>query len=143
MYSGGAISHRDAWVYSYSQNNLKENMINMIHHFNDESKRFKNSDKRLNIEEFVDKDQTKIKWNKRLFENAQNGKTFDFIEKDIITSLYRPFTKQKYYYNKDFNWSRYLQPKLYPIEQLANKTICIEGVGSVSYTHLDVYKRQA
>jgi predicted helicase len=38
--------------------------------------------------------------------------------------------KQKYYFNKDFNWSRYIQPKIFPVIDCVNRVIVVNGVGA-------------
>lgn len=34
------------------------------------------------------------------------------------------------YFNKDYNWSRYLQPLLFPTSQYSNIVICVNGTGT-------------
>ncbi|MFM5962396.1 MAG: type ISP restriction/modification enzyme, partial [Dolichospermum sp.] len=45
-------------------------------------------------------------------------------------SLYRPFCKQWIYYNKDFNWSRYLTHKIYPLDSVNNLVIVVTSIGA-------------
>ncbi|NES71752.1 MAG: hypothetical protein F6K24_44400 [Okeania sp. SIO2D1] len=45
--------------------------------------------------------------------------------------MYRPFCKQNYYYNKDFNNRLYQMPKIFPNQNLENLVICVTGVGVV------------
>lgn len=133
QFSGGAISHRDAWVYSSSQKQLAEMMCNLIEFYNEQMRlytQYRVEGGKSNAEVFVDKTPEKIKWNRSLFEDADRGLKHQFELKDIVIGLYRPFFKQKYYFNKDFNWSRYLQPKLFPTSVLENRVICVSGVGA-------------
>jgi predicted helicase len=134
IYSGGVITHRDNWLYSFSNDQLSNQLKEFINKYNNETKSFIQQldygDFKQSIEEFVDKDESKIKWNKKLFEHAEKGIIHTFVQKDVIISQYRPFTKQWYYYNKDLNWSRYSLPKIYPNREHNNFTICIEGAGS-------------
>lgn len=132
LFSGGSISHRDAWVYDSSENKLAEKLTKMISAYNEETrilvekKKFEN----VSAEDFVNKDAKKIKWNRSLYDDADKGVLHQFELRDIVTAMYRPFCKQKYYFNKDFNWSRYLQSKLFPNGRVDNKMICVSGVGS-------------
>tara|TARA_Y100000589_G_C27195711_1_gene646700 strand:+ start:207 stop:5123 length:4917 start_codon:yes stop_codon:yes gene_type:complete len=130
IYSGGSITHRDAWVYSFSSVKLKSQMNSMIEFYNEQVDKFINQSEITNSEKFVSKDETKIKWNRKLYEHATKGIKHELHEEDVVISMYRPFVKQYYYYNKDFNWSRYLLPKIFPNKSKESLTICIEGVGS-------------
>jgi predicted helicase len=85
---------------------------------------------RASAEIFVNKDTTKIKWNRSLFDDSDKGVIHSFQKDDIITSFYRPFFKQNYYFNKDLNWSRYLQPSFFPNKSVQNLVIYITGVGA-------------
>lgn len=133
IYSAGVITHRDAWVYDFSETKLENKLGSMIETFNFESKKFQQTklqNPRSEVEKSVDKDGSKIKWNRRLFEHAEKGITHNLNRADIITATYRPFVKQFYYFNKDLNWSRYLQPKIFPYPSIQNLVINIVGQGS-------------
>jgi predicted helicase len=132
LFSAGTISHRDSWVYDFNENKLEIKLNKMISFFNAETTNYqkaKRSNPKSEVEKLVDRDSTKIKWDRRLFEYADRGKTLSFSRADIYHALYRPFVKQHYYFSKDLNWSRYLQPRLFPTPSHENLVICSTGPG--------------
>ena len=133
LYSTGVISHRDAWVYNFSHAGLTESMKRLISFYNEQTQLLA-KERMVNLkvaaEEFVDKDPQKVKWNRSLYEDADRGIEHLFVPEEVIVAVYRPFVKQKYYFNKDFNWSRYLQPKLFPTSAHHNLVIGVTGVGA-------------
>jgi len=131
--SNGVVTNRDAWVYNSSLSVLEENMKNMIVFYNTETKKFKEAQKvtpKLKAEDFVSTNPVKIKWVQNLYKDAQNGVELSFDNKEIITSLYRPFFKQRLYRQRNFIWSPYLQPKFFPNKDSNNLVICTTGVGA-------------
>lgn len=134
MHSAGVISHRDAWVYNYSKHSLMMQMKGLIQYYNEQvtllSTKRQEGTKSLVVESFVGKDPSRIKWNKSLYEDADRCIVHSIMRNDVVIGMYRPFMKQWYYYNKDFNWSRYLQPRLFPSPSLPNYVICVTGIGA-------------
>ena len=131
--SNGIVTNRDAWVYNSSLKKLTENMINMISFYNSEVKRFKealNRDNDLIAKDFVSKDLKKIKWVQNLYGDAQKCLVHSFNELEITDSFYRPFFKQKLYKQRNFVWSPYLQPRIFPTNKHENLVICCTGVGA-------------
>ncbi len=82
------------------------------------------------IEDFVSNDATKIKWDSSLLSDASKGMEHSFDDASIRVSSYRPFTKEYVYFNKGFNWSRYVLPKIFPLNNSQNPTIILTGIGS-------------
>ena len=85
---------------------------------------------KISIEDFISTDEAKIKWVQNLIRDAANGIEHSFDSFSVRIGLYRPFTKQYLYFNKAMNWSRYLQPRLFPTTQHKNVVICVSGVGA-------------
>jgi len=84
----------------------------------------------LKAKDFISNDERKIKWVENLIKSFEKNTELKFISSDVVNANYRPFLKQKYYYSKPLNWSRYLQPQLFPSEKEANILICVSGVGA-------------
>ncbi|NJN76129.1 MAG: hypothetical protein HC796_07915 [Synechococcaceae cyanobacterium RL_1_2] len=130
LYSIGVKTNRDSWVYNFSINLLTKNMNKMIDFYNEEVERYK---KRLKIEigvdNFVDGDATKISWSRDLKQDLKKGNHRSFKKDSICIGQYRPFCKQRMYFNKYFNNDVGLIPKLFPKEDLGNSVICIPGIG--------------
>ena len=104
----------------------------MIAFYNEQVKTYKEAklkNTNLTIEDFISKDETKIKWDQSLIKDADDGITHFVDIQSFRFGLYRPFFKQYVYFNKDLNWSRYLQPKLFPTPSYNNLVICVVGKG--------------
>ncbi|WZB66500.1 type ISP restriction/modification enzyme [Achromobacter xylosoxidans] len=129
-YSMGVKSNRDDWVYSSSKKRLEENLTNMIAFYNKEVARYQAAPDGVDAEDFIDRDKTKIKWTSDLLADLGKGRRHDFYSRDLVVSMYRPFTKQWLYSNKTWNWSRHLMAGYFPPEGGSNLAICVTGRGS-------------
>jgi predicted helicase len=130
--SNGVVTNRDPWVYNFSKNNLGENLVRMISQYNYDVINLKN-EKSLNpkatVENIITKDETKIKWVQNLIRDADNLVVHSFDQGYIRKSIHRPFTKEFLYFNKSFNWSRYLIPSYFPGNYSKNIVIITTGIG--------------
>ena len=48
---------------------------------------------------------------------------------NVVISVYRPFCKQLFYFDRQFNNCVYQMPRIFPNENLANLVICVTGKG--------------
>lgn len=132
-FSFGVLSSRDTWVWNFSANAVHRNMKNTIEFYNEERERYhaaKSNDASLKVENFVRYDSTKITWDTRKLRGAiQKNHTLEFTPQSIRTGLYRPYCKQKLYFNKDLNHSLFNQPSFFPLPSIENLLICISGPG--------------
>ncbi|GAA9012510.1 DEAD/DEAH box helicase family protein [Helicobacter pylori] len=144
--SGGVASGRDPWVYNFSPDALMQNVQKCIDTYNADLKRFnahfreafkqrtkgvKSADlyKHLNDKE-ITTDKTKIAWVQNLKMQLIKGKKLDdFSQEKISVSLYRPFNKQYFYYERELAWSFYLMKKIFPNKDAQNVVINT-GVGN-------------
>ncbi|WP_240643296.1 DEAD/DEAH box helicase [Helicobacter pylori] len=144
--SMGVASSRDPWVYNFSPKILTQSVQNCIDTYNADLKRFnerfreafkqrtkgvKSSDlyKQLNDKE-ITTDKTKIAWVQNLKTQLIKGKKLDdFSQEKISVSLYRPFNKQYFYYERELAWSFYLMKKIFPDKSVQNVVINT-GVGN-------------
>ncbi len=138
--SGGVVSGRDPWVYNFSPKILKQSVQTCIDTYNTDLKRFNErfreafkqrtkgvkSDKlhkQLNDRE-ITTDKTKIAWVQNLKMQLIKGKKLDdFSQEKISVSLYRPFNKQYFYYERELSWSFYLMKKIFPDKSARNVVI--------------------
>ncbi|WQZ22035.1 DEAD/DEAH box helicase [Helicobacter pylori] len=138
--SNGVTSGRDLWVYNFSPNILKESVQTCIDTYNADLKRFnavfreafkqrtkgvKSADlyKHLNDKE-ITTDKTKIAWVQNLKNQLIKGKKLDdFSQEKISVSLYRPFNKQYFYYERELAWSFYSMKKIFPDKGARNVVI--------------------
>lgn len=138
--SNGVATNRDPWVYNFSQKILTQSVQKCIDTYNADLKRFnahfrevfkqrtkgvKKADlyKHLNDRE-ITTDKTKIAWVQNLKTQLIKGKKLDdFSQEKISVSLYRPFNKQYFYYERELAWSFYSMKKIFPDKSAQNVVI--------------------
>ncbi|WP_187870693.1 DEAD/DEAH box helicase [Helicobacter pylori] len=151
--SGGVVSCRDPWVYNSSPKILTQSVQNCIDTYNADLKRFnerfreafkqrtkgvKSGDlyKHLNDKE-ITTDKTKIAWVRNLKTQLIKGKKLDdFSQEKISVSLYRPFNKQYFYYERELSWSFYLMKKIFPDKSARNVVINTSSMASRNFSCL-------
>lgn len=144
--SNGVATNRDPWVYNFSKDALMQNVQKCIDTYNADLKRFnevfreafkqrtkgvKKADlyKHLNDRE-ITTDKTKIAWVQNLKTQLIKGKKLDdFSQEKISVSLYRPFNKQYFYYERELAWSFYSMKKIFP-DKSAQNVVINTGVGN-------------
>ncbi len=138
--SNGVVSERDPWVYNFSPNALTQSVQKCIDTYNADLKRFnerfreafkqrakgvKSGDlyKHLNDKE-ITTDKTKIAWVRNLKTQLIKGKKLDdFSQEKISVSLYRPFNKQYFYYERELAGSFCSMKKIFPDKSTRNVVI--------------------
>ena len=131
-YAIGVATNRDAWVYNSSQQTLEGNMRSMIDFYNKQREEYSNAieeNVNLSVEEFIDTDDTKISWTVNLKKDVERNIKRNYIS-DIRNSSYRPFFKQRLYFDKPFIERIGLSPKLFPAPEHKNLVICVSGIGA-------------
>lgn len=135
-YSLGVVTNRDAWCFNFSRANLAKNMRNMIDFYNHEMTRFQNTqtklsvaDGKIDVAEFVNSEPTRISWSRSLRRDVESGKAAEFQEQCIVTSIYRPYTKQHIYFNRQFNEVVSKNPSIFPNSEIDNRVLCVTGRG--------------
>jgi predicted helicase len=132
-YSMGLKTNRDDWVYNFSRNSVVNNVGNMIEFYSSEMLRFINeASKEVSVEDFVSRDRKKIKWTTDVLNDLARRKTLSLCPEDFVISLYRPFSKEWVYANKNWNWTRHLMPNIFPNAAAENLVICVSGIGARS-----------
>ncbi len=151
--SGGVVSGRDLWVYNFSPNALMQSVQKCIDTYNADLKRFnevfreafkqrakgvKSGElyKQLNDQE-ITTDKTKIAWVQNLKTQLIKGKKLDdFSQEKISVSLYRPFNKQYFYYERELAWSFYSMKKIFPDKSARNVVINTSSMASRNFSCL-------
>ncbi|WP_241893674.1 DEAD/DEAH box helicase [Helicobacter pylori] len=145
--SNGVATNRDPWVYNFSPNALMQSVQTCIETYNADLKCFneifreafkqrakgvKKADlyKHLNDRE-ITTDKTKIAWVQNLKTQLIKGKKLDdFSQEKISVSLYRPFNKQYFYYERELAWSFYSMKKIFP-DKSAHNVVINTGISKV------------
>lgn len=130
--TNGIVSGRSNWVYNFSYKSLKYNVKNMIEFFNEQVEKYKNVkviNTLIKVEDFINRDDTKIKWDDKLMAKVSNGIKLN-LENDFRIGYRTPFCKENVYFNNEWNWSRVLLPKLLPSINSDNLIISCIGKGA-------------
>ena len=132
-YSVGVVTARDAWVYNFNRNALTENLTQMMEYYNGQVFRWeRQSNRDINLNDFIDTDDTKIKWSRSLKSRLKTGTMAEFSAENVRASLYRPFTKSYLYFHRMMNECVYVFPSIFPTPdtETENRVICFSGTGS-------------
>lgn len=136
-FSLGVVTNRDAWAYNSSQSKLATNMTSMIGFYNAEVTRFNaahpgldTKERQAKVDGFIDTDPTRISWTHNVKQDLVRNHIYAFESGNMVSSLYRPFTKQWLYYNRRFNERVYQMPRIFPNADADNLMIQVAGVGA-------------
>jgi predicted helicase len=139
-FSLGVVTNRDAWAYNSSRNKLKYNMGGMIDFYNAEVDRFNQAHPGLDrkareavLSDFIETNPERISWTVNLKQELAKNRIFEFQDGAVVTSLYRPFTKQWMYFDRIFNERVLQMPRIFPDATVKNLVIQVNanysGVG--------------
>lgn len=133
-YSLGICTNRDAWTYNASKITLSNKIQQMIVFYNNEISRYKTachdpSKDHPPIKDFLDRDATHISWSRSLLLRAARQQKISFTKDNIVSGMYRPFTKQGVYFDRMLNEVVYQMPRIFPDATKKNRVIIITGRG--------------
>ena len=117
IFSRGVATQRDEWVYDFSKNALIEKIKYLVNAY---MKQLTNGTAR----EFD------IKWDRETTKYLERKISKSFKKTQIIDGLYRPYTKQYFYFDKHFNGMTYQIFHIFPNQEADNKLICVTDAGS-------------
>lgn len=133
LFSLGVVTARDEWVYDFNESKL----INKVKYFcgiyEKEIDRWRKSYEKTEINDFVDRT---IKWTSELEDYLMKGVKLVFNQKNIIDSLYRPFSKRKLYFDRIIVHRMYQNENIWGLKnRYGNKVICV-NVGNKPFNVL-------
>jgi predicted helicase len=131
-YSLGLNTSRDTYAYNFSRDELRKHMRRLIDTFNEHLERVQSGEiTPHNVEEKIERDQKKIKWDGSLKECLLRLKEKQEYKEDKVFSVfYRPFIPMLVYFDNIFNSRRYKLPSIFPTPDTENLAIVISGKGS-------------
>ncbi|WP_332065521.1 DEAD/DEAH box helicase [Bartonella sp. CB189] len=133
-YSQGIMTTRDAWCYNFSQKKLRNNMKRMVNFYHSELKRMKSDNLSVSEKTFdqtVSLDSSNINWSRGLKKAFVKGIQHQYDNTREVKGIYRPFTKQMLYFDKNFNEVQYQMPKIFPNGGGGNIVIVTAGKGTL------------
>lgn len=116
LYSLGVASHRDAWVYDFSNTHLENKMRYFI-------EVYQNTLENPNYEK-----KNTIAWDRELAKYLDRKIEKSFDSNSMKAAVFRPFTKKYHYFDKHLNGMLYQWNNIYNSEK-ENKIINFRGVG--------------
>jgi predicted helicase len=136
LYSRGVATGRDIWVYNFSQQELKTNL--MLHYSTYETERIKLEKQPhrqigdIELEKILSNDESKIKWTVRLKESLKKNIQIRLSENGFRKSIYRPYCRVNLYFDHLLNQRRYQQHRFFPTSasEEENRVICTTAVGN-------------
>jgi len=135
LFSNGVKTNRDDVVYDFDRHKLIDRVKRFIEDYNAEVDRWRRSDKKTPIDDFVSYEN--VKWSESLKANLERGRYGEFDEAKIRFSLYRPFVKTLLYFDPMLNERRYQTELLFPLteKEIENRVICVKSPGSTQPFH--------
>lgn len=113
IYSLGAVTNRDEWVYGYSKNEVSRKVRHFIAGYEKTRLKFKQalaSNPKTKTTDVIDRS---IKWTSELERATAKNIEFTYVPDKIIESMYRPFVVKNLYWDKYLTHRRYTQPKIF------------------------------
>ena len=138
-FSLGVSTNRDAWVYNFNPDVLRDNVQRTIETYTAELDRWGHrKPPKPDIDDFVLYDAKKIKWSRDLKEKLKRGKIIEYADHKIRHSLYRPFLKTNLFLDKILIDSPGQFPIIFPTTQseTENRVICVGGYGRKEFAVL-------
>ena len=133
LISHGVNTGRDSWVYASSVQSLKANMLTSIETFNREVERWRSEPSKDSSEKailrHVNRNETAISWSSNLLRAVPRGTVSRFHDQAVVTGVYRPFFKQRLYFEPLWNSRTGANGSLF-LDGLNNTVLYWVGVSS-------------
>ncbi|OKH99634.1 damage-inducible protein [Streptomyces sp. CB02923] len=138
LYSPGLQTNRDAWVYNYSAQRLRENVESMVNFYDRQVAEFDKrcmvagitAPKAADAEAHIDRDPRRISWSSSLISRVAQGKKIAYDVDRVVIGTYRPFNRQAVYFDQDLNHRPGKLPQMFPTPERGNIGFYITGTGS-------------
>ena len=131
-YSLGIEPSQDSLFLNFSKDRLNKYFSEGLDFYNSERERYQNSDKSISLEEFVNRDNTKLNFNREILGKLKaNIKIFfeNSIDRKVI---YRPFCISNIRNEIKLMAYSFQIPKFFPNGNFENIVICVSGAGNLS-----------
>ncbi len=136
LFTLGVNSGRDDWMFDFSQKSLKQKLNFLITFYNAELQRLPPG---LKLDEIDRAVKTEIKWTAELKVLLRKGTSLNLDETEIVDSIYRPFIKMSYYYDRPLTKRVFRVPNCQPTGREANIYLLFPAQGSTKRTDFCVF----
>lgn len=131
LYSLGAVTNRDEWVYDYDKTVLQYKVSFLIDAYNSDLKRLGSQLESEALEDMLD---YSIKWTRAVKAQLRRRQKLKFNPENIRKSLYRPFVSSNIYFDKSVNEFQYQTPLIWPNPDSNNPAICFTTGGRLPFS---------
>lgn len=118
--SNGVKSNRDAWVYGSSRDALLERLEHMVTYYNAQ----------VATGVLPEPDPTHISWTDSTRADLARGKTYALDHACVRVATYRPFHRQRLYFDPTLLERTYRLPRAFPTPRINNTGFYVVGPGS-------------
>lgn len=150
-YSLGCATNKDYLLYDYSLEKLNQKTNTMVDFYNTQRKNyFALKEPRPAPKDVVKYDPSKISWTDMFLKDLSKNEEYSFDESEIMDAIYRPYSKQRFVYHKQFLQRTYQQLSIFPNARAKNLMITVNGMGGkkepstfISNTMVDLNAQEA
>lgn len=128
LYSPGLQTNRDAWAYGFSRFAVAASMERLVTNFNSEVDRWVAAGRPGAIGNFVNTDDTFVKWTGPLVADVARERRASFDSERIRVSMYRPFTKEAVYFDSQLNHRQGQLREVFPTSSSPNVGFYVNGI---------------
>ncbi|WIG54378.1 MAG: hypothetical protein OJF61_000164 [Rhodanobacteraceae bacterium] len=123
LFSLGVVTARDEWVYGEGRDDVATKVRALIDGYNADRKRLAGA----RGDDLASKLDYSIKWTRAVKRDLVKNVAYEFNEKLLVDSLYRPYVKRTLYFSQRLNEMQYLQREVFGLG-LSNLAITVSGV---------------
>ncbi|KRF29493.1 type ISP restriction/modification enzyme [Phycicoccus sp. Soil802] len=120
LYSGGLKTNRDAWCYNFSGSAITNNMSRLVDTYEADRRAGRTSTS-------ATRDEALISWNRGLLSDLDRGRQRSFSRNAKRIGAYRPFTRQRVYFDRALNDMVYRLNDVFPRPEHQNLGIVVMG----------------
>ena len=138
----GLVTARDAWCFASSERQLRANIARNLAFYNEQAAAFQATNPEGSLTERMAKakafaaiDPQQFHWDAKNYRDLANGETYTIRDAGFTVSLYRPFFKQRLYFDNRLNNSARDFQEIYPEADIENPCINITRMGAAASFH--------
>jgi predicted helicase len=127
-FSLGVVTARDEWVYDRQSSHLAAKVKVLTNAYNADRKKFASIHDRSKVAAMLD---SSVKWSRSVKNDLNKGIEYSFDPSRIVSANYRPFHREKLYFDSRLNEMQNLTAQLFgPSGDKANQCIVFTDAGS-------------
>ena len=138
----GLVTARDAWCFASSERQLRANIARNLAFYNEQAAAFQATNPEGSLTERMAKakafaaiDPQQFHWDAKNYRDLANGETYTIRDAGFTVSLYRPFFKQRLYFDNRLNNSARDFQEIYPEADIENPCINVTRMGAAASFH--------